>query len=361
AADGEAAAIAAIAKRPDLALLDVQMPGGGGVAAAMAISSSCPDTRIVALSAHEDRESVSSMMHAGASGYIAKGVAPSQIIETLKRCAAGESVYTPIAAGSVLRDFVTSSRGMQDARRQRVERTARMHTVCSPSSIETVYQPIVGLADGRTRMLEALTRFHTPFDIDTGEWFQEALDLDMAIDLELATLRSAVTDLADHDYRASRISINLSPDTLLDPALESALEAVEPDRLTVEITEHARIADYAATKAALSALSERGVKIAIDDAGAGFASLRHILSLMPDLIKLDISLTRGIDADQARRALAKGLITFAQEIGAEIVAEGIETSAELECLRELGATYGQGYIIARPAPLSEMRQLYSHI
>src|SRR5680860_1166800 len=86
----------------------------------------------------------------------------------------------------------------------------------------------------------------------------------------------------------------------------------------------------------------------IDDAGAGFASLRHVLGLHPDAVKLDLSLTRDIDRDPVRRALAASLVTFAREIGAAIVAEGIETRAELEALRALGVTHGQGYLLARP-------------
>ena len=88
----------------------------------------------------------------------------------------------------------------------------------------------------------------------------------------------------------------------------------------------------------------------IDDAGAGFSSFKHILDLGPDVIKLDLSLTRDIDSDPLRRALAASLLAFADEIGATIVAEGIETQAELETLRTLGITHGQGYLLATPAP-----------
>jgi EAL domain-containing protein (putative c-di-GMP-specific phosphodiesterase class I) len=97
-----------------------------------------------------------------------------------------------------------------------------------------------------------------------------------------------------------------------------------------------------------------GLRIAIDDAGAGYASMRHILSIEPDLVKLDISLTRGIDADRKRRALASALIAFARETDVDIVAEGVETSAELLALRSLGVKRAQGYYLARPKPLAEL-------
>jgi len=98
-------------------------------------------------------------------------------------------------------------------------------------------------------------------------------------------------------------------------------------------------------------LRDRGIRLAIDDAGAGFSSLRHIVRLSPDFIKLDITLTRDIDADPARRALATALISFASEIGATIIAEGIETRSEFETLRALGVAFGQGFYLARPAAL----------
>ncbi len=103
--------------------------------------------------------------------------------------------------------------------------------------------------------------------------------------------------------------------------------------------------------AALGALRAHGARIAIDDAGAGFASLRHTLRLAPDLIKLDISITESIDSDRARRALAKALISFAGEMEMTIVAEGIETRAELDTLLGLGVRFGQGFFLARPAPI----------
>jgi EAL domain-containing protein (putative c-di-GMP-specific phosphodiesterase class I) len=121
-------------------------------------------------------------------------------------------------------------------------------------------------------------------------------------------------------------------------------------RMVLEITEHEAIEDYAALATALEELRTLGVRIAIDDAGAGFASLRHTLLLRPDMLKVDISLTRDIDEDRAKRALTSALISFADEMGMAIVAEGIETEAELETLVSLGVPFGQGYYLAKPAP-----------
>jgi EAL domain-containing protein (putative c-di-GMP-specific phosphodiesterase class I) len=96
----------------------------------------------------------------------------------------------------------------------------------------------------------------------------------------------------------------------------------------------------------------RGIRLAVDDAGSGFASLRHILQLAPDIIKIDNALTRNVYKDPARRALAAGLISFAAELGATIIAEGIETREELDALRALGVRYGQGFFVGRPGSIA---------
>ena len=119
----------------------------------------------------------------------------------------------------------------------------------------------------------------------------------------------------------------------------------------MEITEHEPVEDYEELAGALRPLRELGVRIAIDDAGAGYASLRHTLALAPDIVKVDIALTSAIDTDRAKRALASALISFADEMGITIVAEGIETEASLRTLVDLGVRYGQGFHLARPAPL----------
>jgi EAL domain-containing protein (putative c-di-GMP-specific phosphodiesterase class I) len=121
------------------------------------------------------------------------------------------------------------------------------------------------------------------------------------------------------------------------------------DRVVVEITEHSSIADYKPVRAAREQLRERGVRVAVDDAGSGYASLRHVLELAPDLIKIDRSLISGVDADPVRGSMVAAVLMFALQSGASVVAEGVETVAELDVLRELGVEHAQGYLIARPS------------
>jgi EAL domain-containing protein (putative c-di-GMP-specific phosphodiesterase class I) len=138
---------------------------------------------------------------------------------------------------------------------------------------------------------------------------------------------------------------------MLLPEFARGLLSVPPARVVLEVTEHAAVEDYGSLEQALRGHRARGMRVAVDDAGAGFASLRHILRLAPDLIKLDLSLTRDIHRDRSRRALATALISFASEIGAEIVAEGVEARDELEALAALEVGFAQGYYLGRPGPL----------
>ena len=142
----------------------------------------------------------------------------------------------------------------------------------------------------------------------------------------------------------------MSPATALDPRFCELLLDVA-GRVVIEITEHAQVDDYDALRDALAPLRERGAQLAIDDVGAGFANLRHILRLAPDLVKLDLSLTHEISKDPAREALASSLVGFAEGVGALIVAEGISSDEDLALLRSLGVDYGQGFHLARPSAL----------
>ena len=221
--------------------------------------------------------------------------------------------------------------------------------VLEGEGLGVVLQPIVDLADGRVVTAEALSRFVAEPRRSPDAWFAEAAAVGLGVELELAAIRAAL-ERVDALPPGVRLSLNVSPAALLAPELVEVLAAVPGARLAIELTEHAPVEDYAALEAAMAGRRSGGVQLVSDDAGAGFASMRHVLDLHPDVIKLDLSLTRDIDSDPVRRALAASLVAFAREIGATIVAEGIETWGELEALRALGVTLGQGYLLARPGP-----------
>jgi EAL domain-containing protein (putative c-di-GMP-specific phosphodiesterase class I) len=154
------------------------------------------------------------------------------------------------------------------------------------------------------------------------------------------------------------MAVNVSPATALSEQFAGCIRnSPTPQRVVIELTEHVPIDDYDVLVRMLEDLRQLGAMVAVDDAGAGYAGLHHIVHLRPDVLKLDRELTFGIEGDPAKRAMAASMVHFANEIDAVLVAEGIETQAALDCLVELGVSHGQGYHLARPGllPLSSDR------
>ena len=212
--------------------------------------------------------------------------------------------------------------------------------------MEAALQPIVDLATGRVVGVEALARFPDRRSPDLH--FAEADGKGARVELELAAARAAMARLGELPATAY-LTINVSPATAISPHLAALLAPAPADRIVLELTEHAPVEDYPALEAALASLRGRGIRIAVDDAGAGFASMRHVLALRPDVLKLDISITHGINGDVRRRELVRALVSFSIATGCTLVAEGIETEDELAAVRRLGVRCGQGFHLGRPA------------
>lgn len=245
-----------------------------------------------------------------------------------------------------------------DEIRRDVERSAAQEWVTAALSdesgtvLEMVFQPIVDLSGGEVCGVEALARFRSEPYRTPDVWFSEAASIGRAVDLELAAVRLALAALCVLP-QPLYLSVNVSAETLLSGRLDSILAGVDATRIVLEVTEHAVVDDYPGLVAALKALQARGVRLAVDDAGAGYASLRHILLLKPDFIKLDMSITRDIDGDIARAALATALVHFAHRTGSRLIAEGVETASELQTVKVLGVHAAQGYFLGGPAPLPD--------
>lgn len=234
---------------------------------------------------------------------------------------------------------------------------ARIASALSDGSLNVVFQPVYHFAEDRIVGFEALSRF-SAMPIRTPDvWFKEAAQVGLGEALEMAAIEAALHGL-DRLPKDIYIAVNVSPEHVISGALARAVLGKALDRIVLEVTEHVAIADYSEFAAALAPLRKNGIRLAIDDAGAGYASFRHILTLQPDLIKLDISLTRDIDTDRTRRALAAALIRFAEETGSAIIAEGVETESELRVLRHLQVNKAQGYLIGRPMPINEASDLF---
>jgi len=352
ACDAEEAIELAALYRPHVALVDVKMPAGGGPRAARGIHRTSPETRVIALSAFEDRETVLEMLRAGAVGYLAKGTAGETIVSSIAQVAGGGTTLSAGAMTDIVRELSSQLRREEIELEGRVARVERIRRFIAGSGLTIVFQPILDLRTREVVGLEALARFDALMHRRTEDWFAEAHDLGLGVELETAAIRAAikampvVPGLPTHPY----LSVNASHRAAMSFELAGLLGA-DASRIVVEITEHERVEDYALLLEALDRLRETGVRVAIDDAGAGFASLRHALQLAPDIIKVDTSITRGIDRDRGKRALASALISFADEMEMAIIAEGIETRAELATLMELGVPFGQGFYLAKPGPI----------
>jgi EAL domain-containing protein (putative c-di-GMP-specific phosphodiesterase class I) len=237
--------------------------------------------------------------------------------------------------------------------RHQTQRVDEMIALMDGGEPSIVYQPIYDLESRRVAGVEALARFRSTPHVTPDVWFNEAAALGIGPKLEACAVGSALAALRVVP-KDVYVAVNGSPAFVLSGALPELLQSVDVSRVVLELTEHASVTNYRELTDALAPLRALGLRIAIDDAGAGYASMRHILNLEPNLVKLDISLTRGIDKDRKRRALASALIAFARETDVGIIAEGVETSEELLTLQSLGVKRAQGYYLARPKPLAEL-------
>ncbi len=211
--------------------------------------------------------------------------------------------------------------------------------------LKIALQPVVELGSGLVVGHEALSRFggRTP----TDRWFRAASRYGLGGELEQVTLQVALA-LLDNLPEPGFLAVNVSPAALTDPIVLGLLHDCDLSRIVVEVTEHEAVADYPAARAALDRLRADGARIAVDDTGAGFASLRHVLLLQPDIIKLDTSITRDVENDTRQQALVKALMSFAKEVGSEVLAEGVETEDQRQALMEIGVPIGQGWHLGLP-------------
>ena len=229
--------------------------------------------------------------------------------------------------------------------------TVSLKSVLTGDPISIVYQPVFDLKLAQVIGFESLARFTTTPVRAPNAWFADAARVGLDVALELKVLEKAIacfTRLPPGIY----VAFNVSPNIVISGQLEVAFRNAPLDRIVLEVNEHVSIREYDEIAKAMAPLRERGLRVSVDDTGGGLTSFRHIVSLHPDIVKLPMSLTRNIDSDGARRALASALMQFANENASTIIAEGVETAAELKALRAIGVTRAQGYFLGRPVPLA---------
>ncbi len=220
--------------------------------------------------------------------------------------------------------------------------------------ITPVYQPLVDLNSGRTIGYEALSRFNSEIKRSPDAWFNQAQACGRGLQLEIAAIRAALS--APQRPPGTYLSLNFSPSAIASNKILNVLPQ-DLSSVVIEVTEHELAAEDGALEEGIERLRARGARIAVDDAGSGYAGLKQLMRVQPDVIKLDRSLVEGIHTDGAKIALVEFFVMFARRVGAGILTEGIETVDELRTLVNLGVNYGQGYLLGRPAepwkPVSE--------
>jgi len=236
---------------------------------------------------------------------------------------------------------------VRQTRRARVERVIEGRT-----SPEIVFQPVADVLTGQVRGFEAFSRFPVG---RPDEWFSEASAVGLRQELELKAIRRALRSLERLPGHSPYLALNASPGTLLSDGLRDLLAGIDARRIVVELTEHVRVEDYDAVRAALAPLRARGVRLAVDHVGAGQASLRHIAMLRPDIIKLDGAFTRALGAGETEQHFVSALVGLGQSLGLTVVAESVEDAVTLNAARELGVHAAQGWHLGLPQPVELLR------
>ena len=289
-------------------------------------------------------------------------VEQSAPVQGALRCSAGLACYPDDAksAGTLLQLAGGALAWAKDSGRGRARRYDREHvfvitaeqredfaaTIVRADAIRTVFQPIVALSSGEAVGYEALARFDGKPGLPPTWWFQQAHRFGLGAALEAHSVRAALA--APKRPPGTFLSINLSPSALASAQVAEQLPG-DLRGLVVEITEEERVLDVEGLQRNLEPLRIRGARIAVDDAGEGYAGLQQVMSMRADIIKLDRALVADVHADPAKVALIGSLVHFARSTGAAICAEGIETLEELRVLIHLGVAYGQGWALGRPA------------
>lgn len=225
-------------------------------------------------------------------------------------------------------------------------------SMINEQSLSIAFQPIYDLKKQRVVGFECLSRFNTEPYHSPDYWFNMAQQVELGETLEMLAIETALT-LLSHIPEPLYITLNISPKYVHSQRLHDLLNDAPLNRVILEVTEREIIEDYQAFRQALKPFRSKGMRLAVDDAGAGFASFQHILELEADIIKLDRSLICNMDSDRGRRALVAALISFAKEMGSRVLGEGVETKAEVDILTQLGAQKIQGYFFCHPLPLDE--------
>lgn len=337
---------------PDLVLLDLRMPVMDGFEVLEMIQRQAAGAYlpVVVVTADDSRASVERALGMGAHDFLSKPFNATELVLRVRNLLLNRLAYQELRRSRAwLRTRLDLFEpDLADVGEDPAAVRELIRSTIESGNFSIALQPVVDMRDGSLMGAEALARFPDGVLGNTGVWFAAAREVGMVVDLEVAAALAALRLLASLP-EGTALAVNVSPETVLSD-FDERLSAIEVpwERVVLELTEHVPVEDYAALNRALAPLREAGARVAVDDTGAGFASLRHILDLHPDTIKIDIGITRGVDVDPSRAAIAGMLVRFADEVGIHVIAEGVETEGERAALLAMGTVYGQGYLLGRP-------------
>ena len=350
AGDAEQAIELVLRDQPDVVLLDVRMPGGGGPHAAREISKRSPQTKIVALSAHDDPDTVIGMIGAGAHDYVPKGDTTDKILRTIHRTARGERPADGTAPHLTL---------VRPTVPRRDERAAAVARAILGGAVTAEFQPIVDIHSRRTVGLEVQPRLATLPHRSYDSWCADALAVGVLPDLELAAFRaakSALKTLPDDIF----LEFEVSPFTASEGQFRKTIQRPIASRIVLGFSPlvgggGVEIDDVDFFEV-LNGLRSRGMRVAGTGAGTGVSALGHMVALGPDFVRLDTSLAKVEESGSAKHSVVSAVVACAERIGSRVIAPGIEGEEQLDVMRRLGVDLVQGSHMGASFTLSELSE-----
>jgi EAL domain-containing protein (putative c-di-GMP-specific phosphodiesterase class I)/CheY-like chemotaxis protein len=327
---------------PDLVLLDLHMPDPDGYAVLESIVIFAAGTYlpVLVLTGDGTAEARDRALAHGARDFLTK---PLDITEVVLRVANLLETRRLYAARREAPHGRAAADPVIGSTRRRIQ------AVLNERGVTPYFQPVVDLDVGNVIGYEALARFSQSDARGVSGWFSDAFAVGLGIELERLAATAALPFL-NTAAPGVFLALNLSPASVLHLREEELCSPAVCPQIVIELTEHVLVEDYTAIHESLRDMRSSGARLAADDLGADHAGLQHLLALEPDIIKLDISLVSGIHQRRGARALAKALVAFAADIGADVIAEGVEQVEEAEELRAIGVQWAQGNYLGRPEP-----------
>jgi DNA-binding NarL/FixJ family response regulator len=334
-------------ERPDVVLLDVRMPGGGGLRATREIARRCAPTKVVALSAHEDSNTVIGMISAGASAYVPKADTTDKILRTIHR--------------AVDADYVTTEEEPQltvisPLLPRRTQQSTAVAKAILDGAITVEFEPIADLASGGVVGLEARPRVATLPHRSYDTWLADAEATDLLLDVELNAFRASLHALPMIPEDLF-LEFEVTPSTAKAARFRRAIRRPVASRIVLGFSPLDPTDEELSAANAnvfLSSLRERGVRVAAREVGPGFAGLRHLSLLSPELARLDETLVRSLGKSFASHSIVAAVAACASDLGARLIAPGASSEEQLRELGNLGVDLVQGPIVGGPIPFSEL-------